>query len=748
MNLAHGEVLDDNIARAEELLEGCPADLRGWEWDYVRRLCHTELLTYRSHFENVRSLAISPDGKWVASGAGIPWNHSSENDRGEVRLWDVNTGQQRHVFKDLPGTVQAVAISPDGKLVAAGGGFYGPRAEGWLKVWDATSGEPVWSRTVSGTTVMSLAFHPGGQSIAVGYGLYSDLEHVGYVRLHRPIDGEPLGDDFGKLAGGINAVAFHREGRRLALAALDRIEIRDVETRALVKETPGHTKWTYCLAFSPDGKRLASGGWDNKIKLWDLISDAKVKEIQGHRGFVQEVAFSPDGRQLASVSEDRSVRLWELDTGAELAAFHGHASSVYALAFHPDGRRILSGGLDGTIKVWDALRSRTTVFGTRGWLVSVEFREDGRRVDSRSWYPGIFYTSKNWNLDTGEEDRPSPLRERTVTRRPDDGEVPGHSHSRVSPDGSLIAEVQGSVGVAVRPMRPASGKAAFTLKGHIESVNDVVFSPDCRRIATAGDRNIKIWDAATGQEILTIRGHTAGANVVAFSPDGRKLASGGIDTLVFVWDATPVRETVFIEAKAHRLVQSRLAEWPRKDELIAQLRADPGLEEPNRAAALRIATELAERPQANRLALASWEIVRSADRNLSEYERALRWAEEGSRLGSTSDGRMLTSLGAAFYRVGRFQDAQRAVNQAEPLKAANPSDYHKISPVLRAMISFRLGQHDDARSRLGQLRREFGEEPSGFSEARALLREAEALIDPKPIGMATGERPAHTDEAP
>src|SRR5262249_27322006 len=87
VKLAEGEALDDNIARAEDLLAGCPADLRNWEWDYVRRLCHRELLTYRGHFENVRCLAISPDGKWVASGAGIPWGDSLQSDRGEVRLW-------------------------------------------------------------------------------------------------------------------------------------------------------------------------------------------------------------------------------------------------------------------------------------------------------------------------------------------------------------------------------------------------------------------------------------------------------------------------------------------------------------------------------------------------------------------------------------------------------------------------------------------------------------------------------------
>src|SRR5262249_14232592 len=197
---------------------------------------------------------------------------------------------------------------------------------------------------------------------------------------------------------------FDREGRRLAMTGLERIEIRDVETRALVKPLTGHTEGVYCVAFHPDGKQLASGGWDNTIKIWDLATGAAIRTIQGHRGFAEEIAFSPDGRYLASGGEDKSVRLWDPTTGRELVAFHGHTHFVHALAFHSDGRRILSGGLDGTNKVWDAVRSRPIVFANPGWVQSLEFREDGRHVVAKSG-PWSSITTKDWNLDTGEEDR-------------------------------------------------------------------------------------------------------------------------------------------------------------------------------------------------------------------------------------------------------------------------------------------------------------------------------------------------------
>jgi WD40 repeat protein/tRNA A-37 threonylcarbamoyl transferase component Bud32 len=747
VNLAHGEVLDDNIARAEDLLEGCPADLRGWEWDYVRRLSHLERFTYRGHFENVRCLAISPDGKWVASGAGIPWDRSLESDRGEIRLWNVDTGQQRHFLGDLSGTVQSVAISPDGQLVAAGGGFYAPKIGGWLGVWNAISGKLVWSRTVSGTTVMSLAFPLENQFLAVGCGLYSGLEQTCYVQLHHVTTGAPIGNAFGKLVGGISAVAFHPNGHRLALAGFERVEIWDVKTRALVKAMPGHTKRVYCVAFHPDGKKLASGGWDNTIKLWDLDTGAELRTIQGHKGFVNQLAFSPDGAQLAAGDEGKGVRLWDPATGRELAAFHGHAHFVNGLAFHPDGRRILSGGLDGTIKVWDTVTSRPIVCrGQASFVQSVEFREDGRHVVSTGMNATqSLPTPTVWNLDTGEEDRTTPPPERAGSHIHPDLEAPGPSQSRLSPDGTLLAEVKG---LDVQVRRTASGAVAFTLKGHTWDIWDVVFSPDGTRIATAStDRTIKLWDAATGLEVLTLLGHTHGVLCVAFSRDGKRLASGGMDATARAWDATPLPEAVFTEAKAHQLVQSRLNEWPRKSELIAQLRTDPGLSNSTRVAALRIAGQLAERPQPGRLSAASWEIVRSSGSDSQDCQRALRWAEEGSQLGLAPDRWSLTILGAASYRVGRFSDALAALDRAEPPRFSGFIGEIAVYHLFRAMTLERLNRHDEARSQLDRLRQQFKAEPWELSRSRTLLREAEALIDPKPVGTTIEGRAAHPDES-
>ena len=104
---------------------------------------------------------------------------------------------------------------------------------------------------------------------------------------------------------------------------------------------------------SPDGKWLATGGWDRTIKLRDAATGEEQLTIFGHEGFVLDLAFSPDSRSLASTSEDRSVRLWEVPTGRPIGVFHGHTDFVQAVAFAPDGRELASGGLEGTMKVWD-----------------------------------------------------------------------------------------------------------------------------------------------------------------------------------------------------------------------------------------------------------------------------------------------------------------------------------------------------------------------------------------------------------
>jgi WD40 repeat protein len=499
-------------------------------------------------------------------------------DRAEIRLWDIEAGCDRRAFDGLIGTVHAVTVSPDSKLLAATGGHHELQdSGGWLKLWDATTGTslPLRTESVSGMVGMGVAFSPDGRFLAVGYGHRMNDDPVDAALAPRPgrltlIDlatGEEWSPERTNDSA-ITGLAFCPDPGRplLAVCGKNGVEVWDWKARTFVKQSPKHEGNLLCLsvAFSRDGQKIALGEWDNTVRLWELAANKEPRTLYRHKGYALSVAFSPDGALIASVGEDRSVRLWEVATGRELANFHGHTGHVFAVAFHPDPdrRRILSGGIEGVVKIWDVLRSRPVVYrGHFGWVTAAAFSRDGRFVATESDMWRAYLTCGNateelrkrtklitrfWDPDTGEQISPPA---------PPGIEPVFGSFSRLqdlvvtSPDGRSIAKVtpydpreQAPSDRDVQVINAASGRVLLTLIGHTDSVECVAFSPDGLRIATASDdRTVKVWDTETGQEVLTLRDHTAGVTCVAFSPDGHRLVSGSIDHTARIWDATPLK---------------------------------------------------------------------------------------------------------------------------------------------------------------------------------------------------------------
>ncbi len=289
----------------------------------------------------------------------------------------------------------------------------------------------------------------------------------------------------------------------------------------------GHTREVQCLAFSPDGRLLASGSHDQTIRLWETATGRDVGCCVGHRGYIWSVAFSADGRRLASASWDGTVRTWEAATGRETGRFADHAGPVYGVAFSPDGRRLASAGADGAVHIrdTDTGEERQTLRGHGGAVWAVAYSPDGRYVASG----GADETVRLWDAASGQLLHTIPGHQEPVTA------------VAFSPDGQALASAGYDQTPRLWDVR--TGQERHSFAGHTLMVFGIAFSPDGRRLASAGfDKTVKVWDTATGQEALTFHDHAATVTGVAFSPNGRYLASAGRDQTVLVWDAAPAEE--------------------------------------------------------------------------------------------------------------------------------------------------------------------------------------------------------------
>ncbi|WAO93526.1 Hypothetical protein NCS54_01107600 [Fusarium falciforme] len=198
----------------------------------------------------------------------------------------------------------------------------------------------------------------------------------------------------------VRSVAFSADGRRLASGSVDEtVKVWDAATGACVQTLEGHGSWVFSVAFSADSRRLASGSDDETVKVWDAATGACVQTLEGHGDSVRSVAFSADSRHLASGSDDETVKVWDAATGACVQTLEGHGSSVISVAFSADGRRLASGSGDETVKVWDAATGACvqTLEGHGSWVFSVAFSADSRRLASGSGDK----TVKVWDAATG-----------------------------------------------------------------------------------------------------------------------------------------------------------------------------------------------------------------------------------------------------------------------------------------------------------------------------------------------------------
>jgi WD40 repeat protein len=314
-------------------------------------------------------------------------------------------------------------------------------------------------------------------------------------------------------------------------------------------DTDNYLREVSSVAFSPDGKRIAagmifSGGsgieWEEHwVRVWDAATGHQDLALKGHTRSVTSVAFSPDGKRIASGSWDSTVKVWDATKRKEILTFKGHPDMVTCVAFSPDGKRIASGCWDCTVKVWDATSGAVSLTrkGHPYPVMTVAFSPDGKRIAASGAIDSN--TIKVWDVATGQEILTLPDCSNSVTFSPDGKRIA----SAWTPEAVRFVDGVYSEDYGVAVWDAANGRKILTLKGHSESVGSVTFSLDGKRIASgSGDKTVKVWDATKGKEILTFKGHADNVTCVAFSPDGKRIASGGGDKTVKVWDASTGKE--------------------------------------------------------------------------------------------------------------------------------------------------------------------------------------------------------------
>ena len=319
----------------------------------------------------------------------------------------------------------------------------------------------------------------------------------------------------------VRSVAFSPDGKTLATASRDKsIKLQNISTGKIISIFTGHQGGVWSVAFSPDGKTLATASEDKTIKLWNISTGKLISTFTGHQDFVISVAFSPDGKTLATASLDETIKLWNISTGKLISTFTGHQDFVWSVAFSPNGKTLATASRDNTIKLWDISTGKpiSTFTGHKNEVVSVAFSPNGKTLATASWD-----NIKLWDISTGKLIS-------TFT---------GHQAEVISvafsPDGKTLASA--SRDNTIKLWNISTGKVISTLSGHQNVIASLAFSPNAKTFVTISlDKTIKLWNISTGKVLSTLSGHQNAVIRVAFSPDGKTLASASRDNTIKLWN--------------------------------------------------------------------------------------------------------------------------------------------------------------------------------------------------------------------
>ncbi len=478
----------------------------------------------------VHCLALSKDGRTIASA-----------DLHEIRLWETASGKRVRLLKGTEGRIRALAFSPDGKLLASGNDDHTV----WL--WETATGKvrhKLPGKRQKGVPgefgdVCALAFSPGGKTLATGSTNHTlRLWDVAEGKLLREVPGIRSVSRDGYHEGGIPCVAFSPDGRKLAFGQDKRLALLDVQSGAEVPRLAAHGGAVRRVFFSRDCQRLITISDDavRRILEWDASSGRLIRDVPGKPWWARQATLSSDRKILAATGFGFGLQLTDTESGRKLREIpvpNAPSGGIpHAVAFSPDGQLLAMSGINGEA-VWliNAATGKTICVvegaGRRPFqAVLLTFSPDGRLLASAGW-------------DTIHlADVPSG-RQRFKITLPNDHSVTAFAFS---PDGRSLAAARFDTSLdepigTITEWEIASGEERLRFRAPPGRLSALVFSPDGRWLAAGGEeRSVYLWDSATGKQVCRLEGHRGTVESLEFAPDGRRLASASADTTALIWD--------------------------------------------------------------------------------------------------------------------------------------------------------------------------------------------------------------------
>jgi eukaryotic-like serine/threonine-protein kinase len=569
MNVAQQAVEAGNITRATEMLQrhvpqpGQP-DLRGFEWRYLWGQTHRELWTLQSETDAICSLAVSPDGRLLAT----------VDRTGMVRFWDM--ASRREIYQTWAGGKNYIWLdfSPDGETLAIANNY------GGVILWDVRTRrerERLEGLPIGG--LQSIRFAPDGATLAMGY-------HDGTLRVRHLQTGETT--TVKEHAWQIKSISISADSRTMVTAGRDgRVQVWEypecrirhthkAETlttyladispngawmATVRRDIPSVTIWdartlekltelafpinqkSSCLRFSPDSQTLALGIKTGPLMLYDTQTWQEVTRYYPRGPHVNTIAFSLTEEVLLTSDDHGAITAWDARPGFHLGILKGHPWGVTSLMYSPDGSTIAAGSGDGSVTLWDA-QSKSQLFQTPksdmpSKIIPVEhgdsdffaFSPDSQRI-AVSITTNREHRVLQWDIASRQfvKEIKHPARIMSLA---------------YSPDGLHLATgTRDYPGGTIRFWSVATQQAVGPTIHDIGPVESMAYSEDGQRLATegsaAGAEGFRVWDVTTGERVSSLIGHSeavGGNQTLVFSPDGRILATAGSDRKVILWDS-------------------------------------------------------------------------------------------------------------------------------------------------------------------------------------------------------------------